>query len=179
MKAYKKLTPKQIAEKGNIGVTLGFPIPKGKELILTDLCGLMQAKNTECVCLLAFSTDGKEEFAISFSAITRWGVENATDDESAYRIGMFENTDYQSTFGNQLRFTGCVIDTNNLQNLFVPKWDKENSVWDFSLLKKRDEAFCHKKYPIFFSACTGWLVQTASEPFTQPFVETLNKPIDT
>ena len=48
-----------------------------------------------------------------------------------------------------------------------------------SALKKRDEAFCHKKYCIFFSACTGWLVQTASEPFRQPFVETLNKPIDT
>ena len=49
-----------------------------------------------------------------------------------------------------------------------------------SSLKKRDEAFCHKKCCIFFSACKGWLVETAfDKTFRQPFVETLNKPIDT
>ena len=48
-----------------------------------------------------------------------------------------------------------------------------------SWLKKRRAAFCHKKRRIVFFACAGWLVQTASEPFREPFVKTVKEPIDT
>ena len=39
--------------------------------------------------------------------------------------------------------------------------------------------FCFVLFCLFSSACPGWLIQTASDPFREPVVRTFAGPIDT
>lgn len=137
MKCYKHLTRDEIVSKTAIGKPLGFPIPN-EDVILTDLCALMEYKGGECVCCLAFSLDGEREFAVSFSSLTRWGIKDEAGDENSPRFGMFKETQYDNLFGNQLLFRWHKLDVSEKQELYVPKWAGKENGWDFSVLRKRE-----------------------------------------